>query len=293
MTAPGDITLGLVREALGYPSSPALDEQLSKVDPEALSRSTAYHRVSTLVHGPLTARSGLERDLVSRYTGAHLLARAAQRQLLAELAVAAGVLDEAGVSWLILKGPALAEVVYTPTQLRSYTDLDVLVRRDQFRTAVAAFEAAGFGLAEEIDWDHFARTRVGGAAAPSAEGRQRHPSIDLHWNVVWHDHDRDQFAIPIDEIIRDARPVAIDGMELMTPNPCDTLLHVCVHACLEGASRLVWLCDIDHIVAAGGIDWQQVVTRREGGGSDFRWGPSCPAPSQHSVPRSRPPWSMR
>src|SRR5437763_22581 len=132
--------LGLVREALGYPTPAELGERLATVDPGALLRSATHHRVTALIHGPLAARGDVRPEITTGSMAALLWARAMQRQLLEEFAVAARALEEAGVPWVVLKGPALAEVVYTPAQMRSYSDLDLLVARDRFRPAVLALE---------------------------------------------------------------------------------------------------------------------------------------------------------
>src|SRR3954470_106615 len=261
MVATGDVTLGLVRAALGYPPSPHLDKRLAAVAPDALWQSARHHGVIALIHGPLAARSDVVGDGLSRYTAAFVGARALERRLLSEFVVVARALDGAQLQWLIMKGPALAEVVYTPAQLRSYSDIDVLVARVDFRRAVSALEAAGYSLID-VDWAPFRPTQASEVQLRRLrEGAPRRPAIDLHWDVVWHDVDREQFSIPVDDIIGDARRVEIEDVEALSPNPCDTLLHVCVHACLEGAGRLIWLCDVDRIVAAGGIDWQDVVTK--------------------------------
>src|SRR4051812_37336728 len=49
---------------------------------------------------------------------------------MADLRVIKEVLDDAGIEWLLFKGPVLSEVVYQRPGARSSLDLDVLVRPD-------------------------------------------------------------------------------------------------------------------------------------------------------------------
>src|SRR4051812_15566114 len=187
MSTTGAVTLGLVREALGYPTTADVGALLATVDAGDLLRNAKYPRVIALIHRPLLARREVRPEITDRAMAAELWARATQRQLLNELAAAAQALDSAAVRWVVLKGPALAEVVYTRAQMRTYGDLDLLVTRDRFRLAARALEDAGFEF-RETDWTHSHQNQASEVQLrrPSA-GRRERPAIDLHWNVVWHD----------------------------------------------------------------------------------------------------------
>lgn len=63
-----------------------------------------------------------------------------ERELLGVL----GVLDAAGVDCRVLKGTAVAHLDYPDPALRSFIDLDVLVRAEDVDTAAARFTASGF-----------------------------------------------------------------------------------------------------------------------------------------------------
>ncbi|MDP8927922.1 MAG: nucleotidyltransferase family protein, partial [Actinomycetota bacterium] len=55
---------------------------------------------------------------------------------LADLALIGPVLDARGVPWAVVKGPVLAETVYSRFDLRAYRDLDVLVAPAAFPDAL-------------------------------------------------------------------------------------------------------------------------------------------------------------
>jgi hypothetical protein len=58
---------------------------------------------------------------------------------------------QAGVPWLVVKGPALAELHGAP-DLRAYSDLDVLVPSAAFGDALAALESAGAAVLARNWW---------------------------------------------------------------------------------------------------------------------------------------------
>jgi hypothetical protein len=78
----------------------------------------------------------LAREIAQRTVVA---AMAVNMQVRREIQVLAGVLDDAGVEFLILKGPAV-----TKDPLRRFNDLDILIREENLALAIAALEAAGY-----------------------------------------------------------------------------------------------------------------------------------------------------
>ena len=64
MRATGDVTLGLVREALGYPAPLGLDDALAGVEADALLRAATYHRVITVPAGLPAAAEPMVHDSI-------------------------------------------------------------------------------------------------------------------------------------------------------------------------------------------------------------------------------------
>ena len=58
-----------------------------------------------------------------------------------------------------------------------------------------------------------------------------------------------EVAIDMDELFGRARRVSLDGPEVLTLDPADTLLQLAVHAGLSGGAKLAWLKDIDRAAA--------------------------------------------
>ncbi|MEJ7583174.1 MAG: nucleotidyltransferase family protein [Acidimicrobiales bacterium] len=178
-----------------------------------------------------------------------------------DLAVAPDALERAGVPWLTFKGPVLAEAIYVRHDLRSYADLDLLVSPGRLRDAITALEGAGGQLLDR-NW-RLARERMHG------ELHVRMPmgtTVDLHWHVVNEPQLREAFVVRTEELLARARSVDIDGRPVRTLSVEDTLVHLALHACTSGGSRLLWCKDLEQAVGQVGLDWGTVVARACGWG---------------------------
>jgi len=167
------------------------------------------------------------------------------------------LLDDAGLPWLVAKGPVVTETLYPRPDLRSYADLDLLVARPQFPMALAIIERAGGRLIEQ-DWREVLRLF-------KAELNLRFDSgalVDLHWSLLYDEQLRHQFRWHDAELLERRRYVDL-GQGLMAPtlDPTDTLIHLAVHACLAGGHRLGWLRDIQLGAGADGVQWPQLLER--------------------------------
>ncbi len=104
-----------------------------------------HHNVARALHSaPCTADlAPLDRERLHAHCVGGVIN---QMRTTAELPVVAQTLREADVPWLLVKGPVVADVLYTRPDLRAYVDLDVLVPASHFSEAVERLEAAGARL---------------------------------------------------------------------------------------------------------------------------------------------------
>jgi hypothetical protein len=87
---------------------------------------------------------------MSRSTTMARLAAAARTLVLDRLtAAAADTLDAAGIPFLLLKGPAVADAFYDATEFRGYQDVDLLVPADRYADAVHRLVEAGWHRPQE------------------------------------------------------------------------------------------------------------------------------------------------
>lgn len=230
-----------------------------ETDLHALVELARIHRVEGLVHDALTR---LDRPLptATRLELNDLRMRAIQRELLATGTLAR--LDQLlTVPFLVLKGPVLAAQCHDQPGLRSFSDVDVLVRRQDFVAALTTLTDGGFTEVAS-NWGGFLAHGV--AEVPLADPLG---IVDLHWHpIALGSHRRD---IPLDTRALFDRAVEVDvgGTDVRTLGPEDTLLHLCINAGLAGGRRLLPLVDVDRVVRRRPIDWGVLVDRAHDAGA--------------------------
>jgi len=200
------------------------------VDGRQLARAAELHGVEGWVRRAVDPDPDLDRA-VHAALARHLRA-------LGDLRLAGGALARGGVPFLVVKGPALVATCYASPDLRSYVDLDLLVRPGDVGAAVRCLESAGC-LLLDANWPLL----TGAAVHELRLGTPAGGALDLHWSLGAGPVAGD--ASP--SVVRlMARSVEIDcgGLRVGTLGAQDTLLHVAVHAAAAGGHRLIWLADL-------------------------------------------------
>ena len=164
-----------------------------------------------------------------------------------------------GIEWVALKGSVLS-AMYRRPETRVFNDIDLLVNGADFGRTLDALEHIG---ATDINrnWGNYLQYGV-------AETPVWTPGIgiDLHWHVVGLARDRDSLNLDIASMLARRRWIAIDGIQVPSLDPADLLLHVALHAARSGATRLVWLRDLDALVRTEPPDWDLFVARARASG---------------------------
>jgi hypothetical protein len=150
------------------------------------------------------------------------LAVAMYTRLVDRLAVSvSGQFREAGIDHLVVKGPAIAHWLYGPDEVRTYGDVDVLVRQPDWDRAVALLHRHGFDDA------------MAGMAHPRMESYASHPyrsvagDVDLHATFKGLTADMDA----VWEAFSEGREVLrLPEGELEMPSEAARLMHVALHA---------------------------------------------------------------
>jgi hypothetical protein len=189
---------------------------------------------------------------MERLTAQRAAAQARQLHAYRTIAALRRAID---VPFLVVKGPALAACWYPDPSVRTYTDIDVLVARADFRRALDALVRAGF---EELSSNWAGFLAHGVAEVPLARGPS---SVDLHWDLIAMGVSRRDIQLDVSALFDRARTVTLGHKGAATLDPHDTLLHLCINAGLDGARRLLQLVDIDRVARSGLIEWD-VFTHR-------------------------------
>jgi len=146
------------------------------------------------------------------------------------------LLGRAGIPTCALKGPALAERLYTQPAARLSTDIDLLVHPDDFERAGAALQAAGYATEHGYAADYL---RSHSHHLPFVH--QNRAPLELHFRA----YAGFGTIIPAAPILSRAVPYALRGEDgVLVPCPEDEFLLLAVHAAGHSFVRLIWLYDL-------------------------------------------------
>lgn len=239
---------------------PALRGHVDRYGLAALAEAARRHGVTGCLWTALRGTGLTDRPGAAQVRAGYHAGLASHLRTLVDLALVGDALGPAGVDWLILKGPVLAETVYSRPDLRGYVDLDVLVPAVGFPAAVAALERAGCRVYEQ-NWQLARRQLLGELRLFTPAGSV----VDLHWHLTAERAVREAFRIDLAGVWARARRVSVSGCPVGTLDPADTIVHLALHASLAGGHRLVWLKDLEQ--ALRGPDapaWPELTGRAAG-----------------------------
>jgi hypothetical protein len=159
----------------------------------------------------------------------------------------------AGIPMRVLKGVALAHLVYPDPAQRVFADLDLLVPGDRFEevAALARDELGGIQSVAELrpGFD-----REFGKDATVKVGRVE---LDLHRTFVTGPFG---LTIPLGDLFADGTPLMVGGQTFAALDPAPMLLHACYNAALGDLPvRLCALRDLLLLCATPGADLDRVV----------------------------------
>src|SRR5262249_50241260 len=142
-------------------------------------------------------------------------------KVIGELAAMSTALDAAAIPFMVVKGPVLAEVVYPRNDLRAYGDLDLVIPRQCFGDAITTLLESGCDMVDR-NWRVIRREMRGQVHMAARFGT----SADVHWHLINRSSVRRSFAIDMDSLFERARTVSLDGPNVSTLDPQDTLLQL-------------------------------------------------------------------
>jgi hypothetical protein len=245
----------LVRWCFQEATDPPL-VRLADGEGDRLATVLTHHRAWGVLHARREAVSGVPPAVWAEATQRNLATALAQLSLHADLRSAATALADADVPWIVVKGPALAEVVYASPRHRHYNDLDLLVLPRDLRSAVAALGSAGWELLDR-NWDLALDRMTGEVHLAGPHGTM----LDLHWSLQNREYRRARLKLDPVTLFARSTTVSLAGTEVRTLSWSDTVVHLALHAAGDGADRMVWLGDVSRVVARRTEPWSVLVAR--------------------------------
>jgi hypothetical protein len=250
-------------------ASPAQDRQRIA----RLFRSADWARLLVLaeghgVTGHLAASlRGLEEDLVPPEIRQTLIDRQRARNFLtlrltAELLRILDRFTSQGIDALVVKGPVLAMQAYGDPGVRSYGDLDLLVRQRDIRRATELLSAAGFAPAIPLS----------AIDAEKIPGQYLFSMPDSHLIVELHNDRTLRYfprRLPLEDFFARHIRVCLDFHEAPALSVEDELVFICVHGAKHLWERLMWIADVAALVSRQtDIDWKGVAASAKAVGAE-------------------------
>ncbi len=222
----------------------------------ALLDLAAANRVEALLHRQLELTPYRSHARVAALAGVREAQLQRHLRALTDLVAFGEVMDRLGAPWLVVKGPVLAERLYSRPDLRLYGDLDLVVPNTVFARTLEALEAEGVEVLDR-NWTLLRREVRGQVHLVLPYGSV----ADLHWHLVNDGRIRRELSIDMSEVFAARRYVDVNGLSVPTLDTSDMVAHLCLHAALAGGHRLSWLQDLDRLAALEEPGWGQVCTR--------------------------------
>ncbi len=231
------------------------EERKDAIDWMALVAVAAEFRLGMLLHRAVQQAHLIEivspaavdalQMIYAQSRARSLVVTAELRQLLDRLA-------SQQIPAIAFKGPAFGAQLYGDVAMRTYSDLDVLVRKCDLARVTRVMLDAGYRAGNmPLDWEISFERDAG-------------TSVDLHWSIAHRNH---QFPLTADELWARHSTVSLAGASVPVLGAEDTLLAICFNGLTEDWQRLDRVADVAALVrGSAAIDWQSFLDmcRRHG-----------------------------
>ena len=165
-------------------------------------------------------------------------------KLSGELARLSKLFEEKKISWLSIKGPALALQLYGDVTARQSGDLDILVNEADLDKASDILVQAGYNFI--YDPTNFNPTQIRFWKKHYKDAFLTHPTknicIELHWRLVINSRVFDQI-----NFFENKNLISIANHKIPTFERNVNVLYLCYHAACHSWRRLFWLWDMTKV----------------------------------------------
>ncbi|MEP7200065.1 MAG: nucleotidyltransferase family protein, partial [Chloroflexota bacterium] len=230
----------------------------------ALGAVATAHGLAPLLHYRAKhARIQLLPSLASALAEAYHANLARTTYFYQELARVLDVARGLNCDVLILKGAHLAATLYPTAATRPMIDVDLLVRREQVESLVAALCARNYHVISQ-EPQRGVRFAFEPQVLLAHVGRTEYGCVALHWSLL--DFPFYQQRLRTSDFWERTKPCTLAGVSATVLADEELLVYLAVHVALHHQwSRLIWLCDIALLLARAGdrLDWARVLAVAE------------------------------
>ena len=230
------------------------------VDWTLFARKALAHGLAGLAGHTLArvASDMVPHDILTALNVVIVQTRKGNEALFDELARVIDGLAKKGIDAIPLKGPVLAIQAFGDLGLRSFRDLDFLVRDSDLAASIEILRSFGYErngplTAAQFDLIHrlqgqeilFKQT-VGTALEPHTRLTPIKMALDIDYAGLW----------------RRAQPSDLNGRSMLTLAPEDEFITLAIHGGKESWWNIKWACDTAAFIASHPkLDWPAIVER--------------------------------
>jgi len=168
-----------------------------------------------------------------------------------------------GISAIPYKGPVLAAWAYGDIALREFSDLDILIPKEDVLKARDLLVSQGYRLPFQTDEGAVIHQRSQYEVLLTLGQSRVH--VELKWEII-----DGYFSCPLDarSLWKRKRPILLADREILTFSPEDLLLILCIHGTKHLWSSLMWVCDVAALVRVSkDLNWDWLLGTSEALGS--------------------------
>lgn len=175
----------------------------------------------------------------------------------AQLIKIVNILQNNNFSVLSYKGMTLAKLAYKDVTLRQFTDIDLLVKKQEFKKIKELMLSNGCAPVWNMTEKQEKAVLKYDYEFPFYCGKNK-TLVEVHWDFIEH-----FFAFDYDtqKIWKRTETVELYGKNIRTLSPVDYLIVLSSHGSKHFWKRLSWICDIDRLVENTEIDWDLAIKR--------------------------------
>ncbi len=253
------LLLALIRARPSAEQASALLAEGGRLDWRRLVDLVGRHRAAVVFYwniNELGLRDRLPATVDEVLRGRLFQVVARNQRLLKRLVDVVGLLEDRGIPAVPFKGPVLSQRLYGDTDLRQFSDLDLLIPKESATGAHRALRGAGYrpGYVDLAEAQFRTLTRFTKAfnfICPDGD-----VAIDLHWHLSFHTVRRFDYRFCGNRLTS----VPIAGREVPCLSDEDMVVYLCVHGTSHGwpdASAAAWVAD--YIDLRPDLDWDRVL----------------------------------
>jgi len=159
--------------------------------------------------------------------------------------------SKAHIDAIPVKGPVISQLAYGDPALRSFGDLDLLLRHRDIEAAIGRMKAMGFVLDAPVK--ALQAGKIPGEYLFRKTGTPR--LVELHTEKTFRHYPE---PMQIEEMIGRKRRMQLDAREVPALSLEDEMVFDCVHGGKDFWERLMWVSDVAAILATyPEIDWKK------------------------------------